>query len=35
MNPKTALPKGTVRLYWQAGLTKAEISRRVKSRAAG
>lgn len=30
MNPKIALRKEAVRLYWQAGLTKAEISRRLK-----
>lgn len=30
MNPKVALRKEAVRLYWQEGLTKAEISRRLK-----
>lgn len=30
MNPKVALRKEAVRLYWQAGLSKAEISRQLK-----
>src|SRR3972149_2711998 len=30
MNTKVALRKEAVRLYWQAGLSKAEISRQLK-----
>ena len=31
MNTKVALRKEAVRLYWQEGLSKAEISRRLKT----